>query len=265
LIKKFINNFFASVYFDSLPFFLKKKIRKYLFSSYFCLTDKKKLPTSNYISTFSYKYQKFILENFNKKDFISKNSFIKLNYLINKINLKKIHLLDFGAGDINTFLEVSRNKNLIYYYFDISQKRKIIKKIINIKKLRNIKVIDKIISKDHKFNFAFFGSSLGYSNNYKKILDFLVSINCKYILFSGIILFTNKNNLQEKIVVKQLNVLPHINYLFIFNKKYFYDFFLRNGYKIVFSKPNQFKKIHFKNISYFSKKIFYSDILFEKK
>ena len=41
--------------------------------------------------------------------------------------------------------------------------------------------------------------------------------------------------------------------------------YYKKKYKIIFYKKNQFKKISYKNLLFFSKKIEYCDILFEKE
>ena len=71
--------------------------------------------------------------------------------------MKKINLLDFGAGDINTYLEIRNIKNLKYFYFDLPDRNKIIQKIIKKNKLHNIKIINNFNFTKKKFNFAFFG------------------------------------------------------------------------------------------------------------
>ena len=68
----------------------------------------------------------------------------------------------------------------------------------------------------------------------------------------------------EHYVLKQLNVMPNINYVYMFNRSYMESKFLEKNYKISFNKDNDFKKINFDNLKYFCKKINYTDILFEK-
>ena len=259
-----INKFFLSSFFNSLPFFFQRKIRKIFYSSYFCITSKNKLPKTNYQSNFTVKYQKYILDNFCTKNYISKNSFKSLKSLLNKLKLNKVHFFDFGAGDINTYLEIKNRKKFKYFYYDLLNKRKVINRIISVNNLKNIKVINNPLEKSLNFNFAFFGSSIGYYENYDKILKKIISVKCKYILFSGVILFENKNIRKNTIILKQLNVLPNINYVLMFKKQNFINLFTKNGYKLVFAKKNQFKKIHFKNLFFFSKKISYVDIFFKK-
>lgn len=264
MIQKLINNFFCHKLFDNLPFLIQKKFRK-LNNAYFSITAKNKLPKSNYFSSFTIKYQQYIIDNFNTKNYISKNSFNKLRNIINKINIDKINLLDFGAGDINTYLELRNLKKLKYFYLDIPIKNKIIKKLVLQNNLKNIKIINNSFIQKLKINFCFFGSSLQYYNNYEEILKILIKNKCKYFLFSGITLFSKNLTDSKTIVAKQLNVLPKINYLYFFNKKNFLSFFKNNNYKINFIKRNQFKKINFTNLNFYSKKIEYVDIFFEKK
>ena len=179
--------------------------------------------------------------------------------------MKKINLLDFGAGDINTYLEIRNIKNLKYFYFDLPDRNKIIQKIIKKNKLHNIKIINNFNFTKKKFNFAFFGSSIGYSNNYENVLNKITNIKCNYILFSGITFFQKNTNRDKHIVAKQLNIIPKINFVFFFNKKIFINFFKKKNKILKFFKKNQFKKISYKNLLFFSNKIEYCDILFERK
>ena len=257
-----INNFFNSKYFVYLPNFVKRKLRK-INSIYFILTKYKKLPNSNYNEPFSYSYQEFIIKNYKTSKYISKNSYKNLKKLILKYNLGKNKILDFGAGDINTYLDLIKLKNLKYYYYDINSRRIVINKIVKKFNFKNIFVTKNPLI--HKFNFIFFGSALGYIKNYKKILDKIVVSKCKFVLISGIILFEKKNFKPYHVCCKQLNTLPRVNYLYFFNKKKLLDFFKENDYEILFLKKNQFKKISFKNLDFFSNNIEYVDILFKKK
>ncbi len=263
-MKEKFNSFLCSNFFDRLPLFLKKKIRK-INNSYFCITDKNKLPTKNYTTKFSNNYQQFIINNFKSKNYISKNSFNNLRKILLNKKMKKINLLDFGAGDINTYLEIRNIKNLKYFYFDLPDRNKIIQKIIKKNKLHNIKIINNFNFTKKKFNFAFFGSSIGYSNNYENVLNKITNIKCNYILFSGITFFQKNTNRDKHIVAKQLNIIPKINFVFFFNKKIFINFFKKKNYVVKFCKKNQFKKISYKNLLFFSNKIEYCDILFERK
>ena len=72
-MQEIFNNFLCSDLFDKLPLFLKKKFRK-ISNSYFCITNKNKLPKKNYTAKFSDNYQQFIIDNFKSTNYISKNS-----------------------------------------------------------------------------------------------------------------------------------------------------------------------------------------------
>ena len=261
-MKKILNSFFNSSFFDLVPTILQKRIRK-IFKVYFCISNKNKLPKANYNIDFTEKYQKFIVNNFRTKNYISRNSCNYLSKLVSKKKIKKVNFLDFGAGDINTFLELKKIKKLNYYYFDVLKKNKIIYKIEKYYKFKNFFIINNILNNKKKFNFVFFGSSLGYSNYYQKILEQITNNKCKYILITGITFFSNNKN-KKNIIAKQINLLPKINYVYFFNKQRFFNFFIKKKYKVNFIKKNQFKKINFNNLKFFSKKIEYLDVLFEK-
>ena len=98
-MKKILNSFFNSSFFDLVPTILQKRIRK-IFKVYFCISNKNKLPKANYNIDFTEKYQKFIVNNFRTKNYISRNSCNYLSKLVSKKKIKKVNFLDFGAGDI---------------------------------------------------------------------------------------------------------------------------------------------------------------------
>jgi len=262
-MKKILNNFFNSKIFEALPLIIQKRIRKFS-NTYFCLTNNKILPKNNYKINFSEKYQSFIIENFDTDSYKSKNSFYYLNKLIKNLKLKDFIFLDIGAGDINTFLELKKNNNIKYLYYDLPAKNEIIKKIKKKYNFENLSVIDDIFKIDFNLDFVFLGSSIGYLEEYNKILNFLISKNVKYILFTGTIIFDDENLNNEHYILKQLNVIPDINYVYMFNRSYIERKFLEKNYKISFSKENDFKKINFNNLKFFCRKINYADILFEK-
>ena len=65
--------------------------------------------------------------------------------------------------------------------------------------------------------------------------------------------------------MKQVNVLPQINYLFFFNRKNFFKIFFDNGYDLLFEKQNLTDKVNYDNFNNFLQNIQYSDFLFSKK
>ena len=261
-MKKIFNNFFNSKFFDSLPIIFQRRIRK-IWNTHFCLSNLNSLPKKNYYFNFSKKHQEFIINNFNTKNYISRNSCKYLNKLIFEKKIKKINFLDFGAGDINTYLELKKIKNLNYFYFDVERKNRIIKNIKKKFSFKSLFMVNPSLNIKKKINFIFFGSSIGYLNQYEKILKKITLNKCKYILFTGIIFFS-KEKIGKHVVAKQLNLLPNKYYLYFFNKKKFLNFFIQKHYKIKFIKKNHYQKLSFKNLSFFSKKIEYVDVFFER-
>ena len=160
-MKKILNNFFNSKFFEILPLIVQKRIRKFS-NAYFCLTDNSTLPKNNYKINFSERYQSFIVENFGTDSYKSKNSFYYLNKLIKNLNFKDFIFLDIGGGDINTFLELNKNNNIKYLYYDLPAKNEIIKKIKEKYNFENLSVIDDIFGIDFNLDFVFLGSSIGY-------------------------------------------------------------------------------------------------------
>lgn len=64
--------------------------------------------------------------------------------------------------------------------------------------------------------------------------------------------------------MKQLNVLPQINYLFFFNRNSFFKIFLEKEYNLIFEKKNLTDEVNYDNFNYLLKDIQYSDFLFQK-
>ena len=88
----------------------------------------------------------------------------------------------------------------------------------------------------------------------------------KYVFFSGTHLYDSSEKIfKKKIVVKQVNVLPQINYLFFFNRNNFFKTFLEKKYDLVFEKKNLTDEVNYDNFKNFLKNIQYSDFLFSKK
>ena len=115
------------------------------------------------------------------------------------------------------------------------------------------------------FDFVNFGSCIQYFDNYEEVLK-KITKNSKYIFFSGTHLYDSSNEMFKKnIVVKQVNVLPQINYLFFFNRKNFFKIFFDNQYELIFEKENLTDKVNYDNFKNFLQNIQYSDFLFSKK
>ena len=85
--------------------------------------------------------------------------------------------------------------------------------------------------------------------------------NSKGFIYISATSYFFKNKLNNKIIVRQVNLLPTILYCYIFNFKYIESLFSKYGYVITFKKINYYKKVNFNNFNF---KINYLDLLFKK-
>ena len=121
---------------------------------------------------------------------------------------------DYGAGNLSLYNYFNRKYSGINYYFkdqDIIEKK--VAEIINKNMIENLFIGDK--KNTPYIDILFFGSSIQYINNYKEELSFFLK-RSKYILIAQTPFFQN-DELQDKIVLKQINMHPTINYLYLFN------------------------------------------------
>jgi len=224
-----------------IPKFIKRKINKKFFNFYFIPTDHSKLPDGNYNNNNNYDYQKKLIVNY--KNNFQQNSFMTCPHLIELLVMKfnsdeEIMFLDMGADNIDFFLELnSKFKNIKYYFCNLKTVNLIFEKLRHENNYKNMFIIDTIDEvSNKKFDFINFGSSIEYFDNYEVVLN-KVSKMGKNIFFTGTTLFDTKNEKYNKhIIVKQVNVYPDINYLYFFNKLFFYSIFLKNNFKILFAK-----------------------------
>ncbi len=252
-----------------IPKFIKKRINKKFFNFYFIPTHHTSLITGNYINSNNYHYQKKLIDNY--KQNLQQNSFMTYPDLIQLLltqfnNNDEMMFLDIGADNIDFFLELnSKFKNINYFFYNIKAVNSIFAKLKHENNYKNLFIIDQIDDVLHKkFNFINFGSSIQYFNNYELILNKASRIG-ENIFFSGTTLFETKNERYNKhIIVKQVNVYPNINYLYFFNKEYFFSLFLNNNFKLLFEKKNRTDNIEYGNFNKIFKNINYMDFLFKK-
>ena len=89
-------------------------------------------------------------------------------------------------------------------------------------------------------------------------------ITKKNICFSATWFFSIESSI-KKVVVKQLNYLPHEFYLYFFNLNHFLNIFNKHQFVMKFEKINNSYSCSFKNFEDMNlKDIKYTDILFEK-
>lgn len=252
-----------------IPKFIKRKINKKFFSYYFLLTDYQKLPLSNYVNVNNHEKQKDLIEKFtiNQKQ----NSFMTCPYLHQLILMKynpndNFSFLDIGGEYIDFFLELKKNfKNVKYYIFNLEKITNDFSKLKFDYKYQNLNVItqiDEVFNK--KFDFVNFGSCIQYFDNYEAILKNITE-NSDQIFFSGTTLFeTDQENYKKHIIVKQVNILPEINYCYFFNKQFFYNFFYEKNFNLIFENKNTTDNVNFKNFIGLFKNIEYKDFFFKK-
>ena len=252
-----------------IPRFIKKKINKKFFNFYYIPTNYSKLLNDNYTNNNSYDYQKKLIDNY--KHNFQQNSFMTCPHLIELLLMKfnsdeEVMFLDMGADNIDFFLELNNKfKNLKYFFYNLKSVNSVFKKLKNENSYKNmfiINTIDEVSNK--KFDFINFGSSIQYFQNYEFVLNKALKIG-KNIFFSGTTLFETKNQKYNKhIIVKQVHIYPDINYLYFFNKQYFYSIFLKNNFKLLFEKRNLTDNINYYNFQKIFDNINYIDFLFSK-
>ncbi len=258
------NNFLNSKTFDNLNKFIAKKIFK-IFKRFFVETDLKSLPTVNYpLNNDHINLNSDILFEDNKKPYLS---YFDLPNLLSAIyrSKNKINILDYGAANLNLYYFLNQNfENIRYYFEDQLIIKKKVDEIIKEKKLQNI-FLNGTSPIYEDFDIIYFGSSLQYINDYKSCLR-----NCckktKYILIAQLPVFFN-SALPETVVLKQLNMHPDINYLYLFNFDPLISIMEKHNFSLKEKNINKVTKfLNFKN---FNKDKFRDinmyDLLFELK
>ena len=253
-----------------LPKIIRRQIDKSFFKYYFLKTNFKNLPHLNYPEKGNLEYQKELIKKFNfskkQSSFMTYPNLIKL--LSSKFEFDKIlNILDIGGEKIDFYLSLKENfKNVRYFLHNqksITNSFHMIKSEFDYKNFYIVDELNEILTEN--FDFVNFGSCIQYFDNYEEVLK-KITKNSKYIFFSGTHLYDSSNMIFNKnIVVKQVNVLPQINYLFFFNRKNFFKIFFDNEYDLVFEKQNLTDKVNYDNFNNFLENIQYSDFLFSKK
>jgi hypothetical protein len=268
-LKKFFHIKNLKLISQFIPKFIKKKIRKKFFPFYFLFSNLKQLPYLSYVNNNHYEIQEELISNFKKDQ--KQSSFMTCPYLHELLLMKyksdeSFDFLDIGGEYIDFFLHLKKNfKNVNYYLFNIEKINNNFKKIKKKYFFKNLNVIsDQNFIYRNKFDFINLGSSIQYFNNYEIVLEITKISN--NIFFSGTTLFeSNNENYYKHIITEQINCLPDINYCYFFNKKYFYNFFYKEGFELLFSKKNLTDNVNFKNFEKIFEKIEYTDFFFIKK
>jgi hypothetical protein len=252
-----------------IPKFIKRKINKKFFPYYFLTTDYQKLPLLNYVNINNLERQKDLIEKFTTNQ--KQNSFMTCPYLHQLLLMKyqandNFSFLDIGGEYIDFFLELRKNfKNVKYYIFNLEKITNDFSKLKFDYKYENLNVIthiDEVFNK--KFDFVNFGSCIQYFDNYEIILKNITE-NSNQIFFSGTTLFeSDEANYKKHLIVKQVNIFPEINYCYFFNKQFFYNFFIKKNFNLIFESKNITDNVNFKNFSNLFRNIEYKDFFLKK-
>ena len=249
-----LNSFINSKFFDKLPKYWARRFFK-IFKIFFVETQLKNLPSNNHPISINDLEQLKIIENYKDKFY---KPFSTCSYLLEVISVyeslkKKVTLVDFGANNIDNYTYLRRYLNeLKYIYYDLPENNLKIKKLIEVKNLKNISVIDKIEEIENNIDFVFFGSSIHYVNDYKDTLNKICKKNVKFIIFSHTPFYTSKFN-DKDLVMKQVNMHPIINYAYLIEYKNFLKLMEKNGYKLISQNKNTLIKfLNFKNFKNYS-------------
>ncbi len=248
---KILNNFYKSNIFDRLPKVLARKLFK-IFKIFFVETNLETLPKNNHPTKLDKDLQLKIIKNENDEFY---HPFSTCSYLLEILTLysrskKSLSFFDFGANNIDNFIYLNRYlKNWQYIYYDLPHYNDIISNLIKEKELKNITVSQDLSLGEKPLDFAFFGSSLHYANDYREILKKFFHNKTKNIILSHTPFYISNKN-KNDIVLKQVNIHPIINYAYLIQYDNFITFMKNNNYILVSqNKNNLIKFLNFKNFS----------------
>ena len=257
----------------NLPFsnyisgFIKKKLIKNN-NFYFIPTKKRKLPKNNYPIQNSIQIQKKIIENYNKNNQLSFNTFPHLKLILEKKfkSGTQFNFLDYGGENLDLYLDITKKfKNINYFLINLPEINQIMIKLKNENNYNNLIIINSLDEiKNYDYDFIFFGSCIHYVNNYDNLIKKILPNAKKHILFSAT-LFYNGNDAIKDIVVKQLNYMPKLYYLYFINLDFFIKLFEENNFKIEFNEKNDTSNFNMDTFKFLKiKNIKNSNILFSK-
>ena len=227
----------------------------------FIPTKLKKLPINNYPTEDTIELQENLIKSYENSHSISFNSYSNLKKILKEKydSESNFNFLDFGGDKIDLYLDISREFKNINYYL-INQK-KINNIFINLKNkydYKNLNIINDLSEiKKIKYDFVFFGSTLQYLDDYQNTLSVILPLVNQFILISATHFFKCKHSL-NKIVVKQLNYLPKMYYLYFLNLNDFKNILKSHKFVENFNSTNEnfptnystFENLNLEDISY---------------
>ena len=263
-----LNSIYKSNIINFIPKYFLRKLKK-RFNYYFIEINKEKLPENNHPTSITFDRQEKLIENFNHKNYIPWTSCPYLVPLLKLIFIdesKDYNFLDFGGGNIDHYLYLKRNfKSIKYFYFDQKKNNEIISEIKKKYFLNDITVLNSLDEiKRNNFHFINLGSVIQYVKDYKFILNSLIDTAPEYIFFTAQTFYEKKVNKEENIIVKQINILPQINYCYFFEYESFFNIFKVKKFEPVFKVLNFTDRVNYNNFNKKYGKIEYCDLLIKK-
>ena len=266
-MRKIISFILKSKIYDKFHSIIGRKVFK-LSKIFFVDTKHKTLPETNHPLDLSYQkeFQKYKNGLKSKKfPFMSYSHLVDLLRITEFYKNKEIRFLDYGAGNLELFAELSKNfKKLNFFYFDQPEYNEIIKNIKKSKSLKKLNIFNPLPKSNEKFDFVYFGGSLQYIPDYKKSLKGVFK-KTKFIIVSQSPFYFNNFD-KKNIVLKQLNLSDNLNFLYLFNFYTFVKFMEKNNFYLVSKNLNRvIKFLNFKNLRNNYKDIDMYDLLYKKK
>ncbi len=263
-----LDRFYRSDIINLIPRYFQRKLKK-KFNYYFVEIEALNLPTNNHPGKINFEEQKKMVEDSIHKNYIPWTTSPYLVQLLKLIFIdqsREYNFLDFGGFNIDHYLYLKKNfENIKYFYFDKKENNEVISKIKEECLLKDITVLNNLDEiKKKNYNFINFGSSIQYVDDYKFILNNLLETNPEYIFFSAQTFYYKKINKVEKITVKQVNILPQINYCYFFEYERFLNIFKLKKFELVFKVLNFTDKVNYDNFNKEYGKIEYCDLLIKR-
>tara|TARA_B100000902_G_scaffold375131_1_gene404808 strand:+ start:321 stop:1145 length:825 start_codon:yes stop_codon:yes gene_type:complete len=252
-----------------LPKIIRRRINRKFFKYYFLNTNLKNLPETSYPEKGDLNYQKNLIKQFDQsqKQTSSMTCPHLMELLLMKFNSEtSFSFLDIGGEKIDFYLDLKKNfKNIKYFLFNQKSMTEPFHKIKLEFNFEDFNVIDNFNEiSNERYDFVNFGSCIQYFNNYETVLK-EVSKNSKNIFFSATHLYDSSDNeFKKDVIVKQVNVLPQVNYLYFFNRNNFFKILTEEQFELVFENKNLTDKVNYDNFNILQN-IQYSDFLFSKK
>ena len=263
----FFNYLYKSKIIKFAPRYFLKKLKE-LLNYHFVEVSNQLLVKNNHSLTITLDEQDSLIKNFDRINYIPLTTcpyIVQLLKLIFTDSSKEYNFLDFGGGKINHFLYLKKNfKKLKYFYFDQKENNEIIEKLKEKYLLKDIIVLNNLDEiKKNKYHFINLGSVIQYVADYKSTLNNLIETNPEYIFITAQTFFENKINEKEFFVVKQVNLLPIVNFCYFFEYRSFIKIFESKKFLPLFKTLNFTDRVNYNNFKKSYGKIEYVDLLFK--